>query len=282
MAQTSPRATAVAHVDTRSSWKLDLKWIAGLLAALFVGAALLLFGLARVTAPTTAIDVMTTSTALLFSQNGLDDPTDIDQLRQQLAESPTGTLQPLPGQDITVRAADLTGKTPREIRLTIFKKLAQQIYNVDQRQGMLKGSSPAEQLGVLAFFTHPMHLRLVHWSWIAAAVALVFLGVLVWFSRRFGRLVSPGVVLLVMGLPFAAATLIVERSFVQQAAPPGQAETSAVIGYVGGYVGPAIMRALGSPYRWAVLVGLGLLLAALVARLLYGITHKHKSAKKAS
>ena len=65
----------------------------------------MLSGLVQFTDEEPAVEVLTMSTALLFSPNGLDDETDIEIMRLVLALSPDGAIQPIPGMDISVTGA---------------------------------------------------------------------------------------------------------------------------------------------------------------------------------
>lgn len=262
--------------NTRPSWKVDLKWIGGLLAGLLLAVTFILFGLERITAPSVAIESMTTASALLFSPRGLDDPQDIEDLKSLIAESESGVVRPIEGLDIEVRATDLEGKTARQAKLDLFRQVVEPVYYGTQSE-----LTSIDQLGALAFFSDRVHGRLVTWTIVAAVLSLIPLALMIWMSRRFGRLVSPGVLLVTLTLLPVALLLAAKASFRESDLPEdGLQESSQLIGYIGGYVGPRLVRAFSFPYRWALFIGLALLAAGLIGRVVYGIAHKKEEPRR--
>jgi hypothetical protein len=150
----------------RPYWHVDAKWVAGLLLASVLSLTLLVSSLVQMTAEEPALETLSLTMALLFSRHGLDDETEIAELRQQLRDSPTGSFQPFPGSSITIQETDLVGRSPREIRLALFRQLAQGIYRQEAMgqpaltQPPDGQTIPIDELGILVVFTLESHRTL--------------------------------------------------------------------------------------------------------------------------
>ena len=207
----------------RPLWHVGGKWAAGILLWCILGTTLLLWALVRMTAPGPAIEAMTMATALSLSPGGLDDPGDIDQIRRQAAAAPGGVFKPIPGLKIAIKAEDLEGRSPRELRLLLFRQLAEPIYyegdagltalaETEEMRNNIQGGVGA--LGVLGAAAHRTLQRALL---IAAGVCLLPLLLLVLFGHGFGRLYAPGLVLLLAALPGA---VVIPRALGALAAMP--------------------------------------------------------------
>src|SRR5687767_7228754 len=104
----------------------DFKWVSGIIAFAFLAITFALFNLVYLTSKPIAVELGTIVAASMFSPHGLDDATEINILRRQKTAS--GTIQPIPGLPVTVATNDLEKKTPRELRLTIFRQIVEPIY----------------------------------------------------------------------------------------------------------------------------------------------------------
>ena len=111
----------------RPLWLSDAKWIVGILAFFVVAATALVMSLGRLTERDTAVNISTMIIATMFSPGGLDDPGDIEQAKTKLKAVPGKSLEVLPG--VTITADEVEGKSPRELRLMIFRRLAEPIYD---------------------------------------------------------------------------------------------------------------------------------------------------------
>ena len=194
----------------RPYWHVDAKWVCGLLFALGLGLTLNLIMAWRLTAPEVAVPVATEVVASLFSPDGLDETASINELRQQAAAQPGEIVQvPVGSQSVTLTKQELATLSPREIRLKIFRQVVEPFYNLGVDGVAAQAGTPDEQakfkqqaglLGLLNRQTHDRIWTLVLWT---GGVSLVFLIGLVGFSWHWGRLASPGVVILLTALPGA-------------------------------------------------------------------------------
>lgn len=256
------------------------------MAFFLVAAAALVMGLGKLTERETAVPVMSTVMATMFSPTGLDDPGDIEIVKAQLRANPDKTIEPLPG--VTITAAEIEGKSPREIRLMIFRRLAEPIYDqgtfADAPKSSAEESSglvtpTADQVGLLVLLSNESHqliLRIQTWLLVASALLLLLL---ITLSTGFGRLASPGwVLLLVSALPFALITLVslyLERN--PPAPPTGEPTIATVAASAATDVAPTILAALRAVYAPLFWTGLGLVVFATVVGLGYGFWHRRTS-----
>ncbi len=265
---------------TRPSWQTDAKWVVGIVAFLVVAATALVGSLVKLTERETAMTLASTVMATMFSPSGLDDPRDVDLVRAELETDPDQTLEPLPG--VTITAADVEGKSPREIRLLLFRRLAEPIYdhgtfadstnepaaNVDE-QGLI--TPTADQVGLLVLLSNESHQLILKVQTIALIVSALLLLLLIALSTGFGRLVSPGwVLLLVSGLPMiilTLASLYLERS--SPAPPTGEPSIATVAASAAADLAPTVLAAVRSIYAPLLWTGLGLILVATLGGLAY-------------
>ncbi len=193
----------------RPYWHVDAKWITGILLLAVLNVTLLALILVLATAPEQGITLLTTTLASSFSAQGggLDEAGDIEIAKQKIAESPNGEWQPIPGMRIVVRAEDIAGMTPREMRLWFFRQWAEPIYydGADGLASLMTDPDMQSELeggiGPLGFISAETHGKLKTALAVSGLISLVLLGLLVFFSHRFGRLGSPGCIVLLAAVP---------------------------------------------------------------------------------
>jgi hypothetical protein len=258
----------------RPYWHVDAKWITGILLIFLLNITFVVFILVQITAPEPGIALltMTLASAYSFESGGLDAPDDIEVMRQKIAESPNGEWQPIPGMRIVVREEDIAGKTPREVRLWFFQQWAEPLYyegehgltnlitDPKMQKGVEGGVGP---LGFISAATHRMLLRVL----IAfGLVSFFFLGWLVFFSYRFGRLSSPGCVIFLAAIP-GLILMAGVRGWLGQAQNPSAAdELPALARYtqLAADVLPGIVQTALLIYVCLIVLGVGLMFIALV------------------
>lgn len=267
----------------RPYWHVDAKWISGLILAFMLSVTLLIYGLVQVTAEQPATEVLTLATALMFSPNGLDDESDIALLRQVLALSPDGTIQPIPGMGITVSAQEIEGLTPRETRLQFFRKWAEAIYP-DGIQGLADLADDPELKAqileggaVFNVLTLPTHQALQRALILLAAVSFFMFIPLVLFSYRFGRIGSPGCALFFASLPGAIFFTFLAMA-VKPILAPSIEESSAtgMLGYLVSQVLPSMAKSIGQSYQVFLALGVGLMLLAGLSSIVWSLVHPNK------
>jgi hypothetical protein len=191
----------------RPYWHVDAKWITGILLLFLLNVTFVMFLLVKVTGPKQGIDLLTILIASSFSREGLDQEADLAVMHEKIAESPDGAWQPIPSLEIFVREEDISGKTPREMRLWFFRQLAEPIY-YEGGQGLANLATDPEMaknmeggIGPFGLLSAETHSKLQKICFVFGSVSLVLIGLLVFFSYRFGRLGSPGCVIFLAALP---------------------------------------------------------------------------------
>jgi hypothetical protein len=249
---------------------VDAKWITALLLAFVLGLTLLVFSLVQMTAEDPAIGALSLTMALVFSPGGLDDETEIAQIRQELNADPQASLQPVPGLRITIRAADIAGLSAREARLYFFRQVAEPFYRQGAAGLMSLADTPemraslGQGMGPFTLFTLATHRTLQRILLGLVVVCLVMLIPLIFFSYRFGRLGSPGCVLFVASVPGAVLFTFVVSALQPGGAPPQSQELGDMAGYVAAQVlPPLVIIALRN--HLVSLVGGAILMAAAIA-----------------
>jgi len=270
----------------RPYWHVDAKWITGILLLLALNITLLVLILVLATAPEQGITLLTTTLASSFSAQGggLDEAGDIEIAKQKIAESPNGEWQPIPGMRIVVRAEDIAGMTPREMRLWFFRQWAEPIYydGADGLASLMTDPSMKSELeggvGPLGFISAETHGKLKTALAVSGLISLVLLGLLVFFSHRFGRLGSPGCIVLLAAIP-GLVLMSGARGWLEHSAQPpaGGGEETFITRYtqLAADVLPGVVNQAIQIFLALTLLGAGLMLVALVGAIFLR-ERKHK------
>lgn len=187
--------------------RCDSKWLSAILAAVCLAGALVCQAGAALTDEKPGVDVIAHVFSLITSPKGIDDQTDIDGLRTLLSTKGGEEVKPFPGMDIRVKASDIDGMTPREVRLFLFRQIGEplwqsgedglaRVFDDENVRAELKGQG----IGVFRYFTRATRDRLNGWAMTMFFLASVFFFATIMASRGFGRLVTPA-------LAFAAASV---------------------------------------------------------------------------
>jgi len=254
-------------------WHSDIKWIFSLLAVATLALTLFILGLYRLTAREAAVPLMTTAIAAAFSPEGLDDEVGFAAAKRQLTTS--GRLEPFPGLDITLTPDEIENKSPREIRLLVFGKLAAPLYDegideLAQRAptpaAAAKFKNDAQLLGLLSKHNHEL---LRPYIWGVGGIAVLFLTLAIIFSHRAGRVATPGVILLVASIvPAVFWSLLKMFALNPPTGSPLGPEQASPIGQAVRLIIPIVADAFLPGYLVAALAGLGLVLIALVVKII--------------
>lgn len=258
----------------RPYWHVDAKWISGIVLLVMLIITSLIFVLFQATGPVQGKTVLTTMLASSFSfeAGGLDASSDVEVMRQKIAESPNGEWQPIPGLQIIVRASDIEGKTPREARLWFFGQMADPLYTKGV-QGLIELTNDPQMkagfeqgVGFLGFFSISTHNKLLVFLTISSLISLLFLGLVILFSYRFGKLGSPGCVIFLTAIPGLLLFGGLKGWIGQMAQnPPQGGEQTAIARYsqLASDVLPSILNSSLQFYIILALLGASLLVVAL-------------------
>lgn len=259
----------------RPYWHVDAKWIFGILATFFLTLSLLLYVLANLTSEKTFIPLATLVVASQFSRDGLDDPREIEETKRKYLNSGEDVFYPLGNKNVKITRAELETLSPREIRLRIFRQVVEPYY-YEGAEGVANRTTATpkqkeqikKQAGLLSFANKKTHQTFFTFFLISVIpVVLAFTG-LIYFSYRYGKLISPAVVLLlVTTLP--SLFFLVLANARQRGADPGPfpilpTDITRELGVT-----------IGQPYYALFLVGIALISAVVLLKLFKKVSRKN-------
>lgn len=276
----------MSPTPARPYWHVDAKWITGLLLLLTLSLTLLAFDVFWITSEPPAVEVVTQLVASMFSRGGLDDESEIQEVHQRLREDPDGEIQPIPGMPLVVRERDIAGMSPREIRFYIFRQLAEPLYwkGPEGLAAMIGASDDTKeiqgQVGVLGLFTRENNQKIKQVMLILAGASAVLVGLLAFFSYRWGRLGSPGCALFLASLP-NALLLGLPLSVLTGRPPASGAEEDGTAIILTNISSTIIVDVFETLLRYAAitaLIGAGLLAASVLGALIGRVLSRRKAA----
>ena len=258
----------------RPYWHVDAKWISGILLFFSLSACLLFYNLSNLTVRDTAVKLSASVMASLFSKNGLDDEANAAGLRQQVTQSASETVMPIPQfPTITLTKQQVASLSARDLQLAIFSQITGPIYDqglsiaaatftndAQQRDSFIQQAAP---LGFLTASTHDALQKLFLFS---GLISILLLAAVIFYSAGWGRLVSPGVILLLASplgsLIGLGLTLMPKNS-------PSSPITTLPVG-----IADTLGTSLTHSYLYAAGVGSTLLLIAIIGKIVSLFTKK--------
>lgn len=262
----------------RPYWHVDAKWVCGILLLVLMACSLFLYSVYRLNDEQNGPTV----TALLIGSLLIRG--DVQQskadARKEIAKQ-GGAIRPFPTfPSVVITEKDLE-LPPADIKLKIFKPLADSIYNEGIEGTAARFAKTPEEKQkfindafLFRLFTKDTHESLRSLLTVLMLVAgLLFLAVM-YFSAGWGRLANPGLLLVAASLPgsFLALALLHQ--------PENTSEGSA--GFLPPDVGQQIGDALSQSYRPALLLGLVLLMTAGLGKIFTHIQKKRTTKLSAS
>ena len=206
----------------RPSWQVDLKWLFGLACLISIIAAGALYSASKLTEREPATGIFSGVMATFAKEEASEES--FDDLRALAAANPDETFT-IEGVTLPVKGAEIAALSYDEAVDLVVGRIANQLYtegpdSVEQyfqatpAAGSEEGSGGDGEefsLGPFSLLTEDTHRtagRVFTFSLIALPVFAI---PLIFFSRRFGRLGSPGVVLAAGSAPFALLWLIADQ-----------------------------------------------------------------------
>lgn len=268
----------------RPYWHVDAKWVLAILLTIMAAVTLPIVAAYYLTSEGPATKLISYAMAGLTSPQGIDSEEGLKELRAETLAKGSKTIT-FGGVDVTLTVEDVTTLSPRELRLKVFGAFATRFYHqgaegIARSQGASAESTETlkKDASLISVFGKEVHDQVgMALVWVALIDLLLLAGV-VFFSHRFGRLVSPGIVLLLVGLPGILFGAIASQNpeVVGAAREQNPADIAAMIGTFISYIGPLIVPYFASVYLFALVSGVGLLLLAGVAKLVYMFIHRKK------
>ncbi len=185
----------------RPYWHIDAKWIFGIIFTIFLATSTFFYSLSVLTSKKVFVPIATYFVATQFSRNGLDDATEIEALKKRFDGQKV--IRPIPQVDVVITKEDLATLTPRQIRLKIFERVVEPIYEQKRSQESMS------QFGYLAFLNYETNLFFNN-IFKTSLVPMFLFGLgLFWFSYKFGKLLSFAVVFIFIGfMPYILLNIL--------------------------------------------------------------------------
>ena len=257
---------------TRPYWHVDAKWICGLLFLFFFGLTVFFFNLYKITERSSAIEASTHFLAALFSPDGIDSSRDIEKIRSDFSANPGKELRPFPGLDIVVTEEDLDG-SPRELRLNLFRQLATPIYDTGELAGKVDTNGAEQEqsldIGMLKFISSQSHHTIRVVLIVLSIVSFLLLAGLVLFSFGVGRLVSPGIIILILSIPGLAISFFL-KTISNKPFPLESLNSESFmpkISYIASLVLPILVGVVYENYLVLTILGASLLILSLIIKI---------------
>ncbi len=219
----------------------------------------------------------------LTSPQGIDSPAGLEELTAKVAATGSETLT-VSGVAVTITRADVQKLSPRQLRLKVFGAFAAEFYRLGAK-GVAAShqASPADATKLqsdataLSFFTSQNHARIGLVAALLVGLSALLTGLLVLFSYRVGRLVSPGLVLGWMGASGLALAAVATHLGALPAGTARPASADGPLALASGfanYLAPLVVPYLASTYLAVLGAGLFLLVLAVLVRLVIAVKRR--------
>lgn len=277
-------AVPVGPKKPRPYWYVDAKWMLSLVLCVVLGAWLMLMVAHRATSREIGVDLMTRMVTLGIVQNSEVDQKAVDELRRKIAESPTKSIQPIPGFPVKITEKDLE-LPPQELVDRVFRQVTEPLYDKGARKFAQEQTSDKAQqdkfvkdASLVGVISKDGHERIGKWVLIVGVIVVVLMAGVVWFSHGFGRLVTPGIVLLLVSLPGLIVFSGLHAAVSKPSADGSDADVTAQLFAAGKDALLPLITASRQLYITAALIGLGLLIGALLGKLIRSIIVRRRKA----
>jgi hypothetical protein len=198
----------------RASWLVDAKWVTGLLCLFCVLAAGFLYSVTALTGRETATGIFTATVGGTVNSQLSDE--EYASVSAAAAASPDAEYN-VGATTLTVKGSELTGISKDQAVALVVSRIAVVHYEQgpDAAETLITASGEDGRqfsIGPVRPLTKKTHDSVRPYYLGLAGAALGLIAPLVFFSRRFGRLGSPGVVLMVGSAPFALAWHLLDNA----------------------------------------------------------------------
>lgn len=247
----------------RPSWQVDLKWLTGLACLACIALASIVYSVGKLTEQEPATGIFTGVVATFAKEGG--EAEDFAEIQAQAAANPD---EDFTIGDITlpVKGSEIADLSYDEAIDLVIGRIADILYTEGPDAVEQYFADPSEpdsedefNLGPFGLLTQDTHDSVRPYFIAFTLVALLSAAFLVFFSRRFGRLGSAGVVLAVGTAPFALLWFAIKQG-------TKDADGGGVSGALAQALSPTAGSVAGDFLRLFIL-GLVLILAATLGHL---------------
>jgi hypothetical protein len=262
-----------------SSWRIDAKWLFGLICLAAIIVAGVLYSASKLTERDAATGIFS---SILFPLAKDDEGAEeFEEFQAQAVANPDEDFT-IRGATLPIKGRELIGLSYDESVDLVAGQIAEMLYtdgpeSVEQFFAAATGADSEESsagedekisLGPLGLLTQDSHDRVGRIFRYSLIPILVLAVLLVLFSRRFGRLGSLGVVLVVGAAPFAALWFTAKQA-TKNADPDG------IEGALAEALAP-IAGDMSSAFLWLLALGVALVLAAVAGHIGFALWHRFR------
>jgi hypothetical protein len=211
-----------------SHWRGDLKWVFGVLAAMFVFATILVAGMYRVTSPGAAREVLEPIIANATQVNQKVEE-NYQDLRSKARRSKNANIYiPDIGVTVSIKASDINSLSSEDLAGKVDLEVARQIYSqgyrgnlpMESAHGVGEERAKAVCATLLGSINKKTHSNLLWPLIIFGVLSLAFLVLCVVFCNAWGKVIGAALVLVAASLPFSLL-LRVGNEFIWKAGASG-------------------------------------------------------------
>ena len=262
-----------------SSWRIDAKWLFGLICLSAIIVAGVLYSASKFTERDAATSIF--STTLISLAKDDEGAEEFEEFQALAVANPDedftieGVALPIKGRELIGlsydEAVELVAGRIAEILYTDGPESVEQYFTSDSGAGSEEapaGEGEEVSLGSLGILTQDAHDKVNRIFTFSLIPVLILAVLLVFFSRRFGRLGSPGIVLTVGAAPLAALWFTVKQA-TKSADPDG------IEGALAEALAP-IAADVSSAFLWLLALGVVLVLAAVAGHIGFALWHRSR------
>ncbi len=264
----------------RGSWRIDAKWLFGLICLATIIVAGVLYSASKVTERDAATGIF--SSILISVAKDGEGAEEFEEYQALAVASPDEDFT-IRGASLPIKGRELIGLSYDEALELVVGRIAVMLYtdgpeSVEQFFTAASGSDSEEpsagedeeiSLGPLGLLTQDSHdkiRRIFTFSLIAVLISAVLL---VFFSRRFGRLGSPGIILAVGTVPLALLWFTAKQA-TKNADPDG------IEGALAEALSP-VAGGVASDFLMLLILGIVLTVAAVVGHIAFALWRRFRS-----
>jgi hypothetical protein len=132
----------------------------------------------KITEEKYAKETLTTVIATSFSQKGIDDETEIIELKKEMDILNVDSLEPIEGLSLTINRRDIEELSPRDLRLKFFSKISDILYYQDDEEMEKIVTDPKmreniKDAGFITLISKEGHKKLEEWFLYAILVVIL-------------------------------------------------------------------------------------------------------------
>ena len=262
-----------------TSWRLDAKWLFGLICLAAIIVAAVLYSASKFTERDAATGIF--SSFLISLAKDAEGAEEFEEFQAQAVANPdeefpiSGVTLPIKGRELIGlsydEAVELVAGRIAEILYTDGPESVEQYFTADSSADSEEapaGESEGVSLGTLGVLTQDTHDQVNRIFTFSLIPILILAVLLVFFSRRFGRLGTLGVVLTVGVAPFAALWFTVKQATKNDGQDGIEGALAEALAPIAGDV--------STTFLWLLALGVALVLAAVAGNVSYALWHRSR------